>query len=278
MLMITNISLEHTRFLGVNIQSVSFEKAGIIKKDTPVVTAASNSAIDVIEKVAKEKNASLITISEENWERTYFNHVHQEFTIYGELKEYNVKTTQLGYYQGENISLAIFTIEQLQMLGVYILDENIMQGIYSAFNPGRMEIISENPIVLLDGAHNPDAMKKLKLTLEKDFQFEKLILVLGILEDKNYQEMINHIIPISDMIILTKSTNTRACDPDILQDTIKKLGFENHVRTVEAIPKAIEFAKTKAEKNDIICISGSLFTVGEARQYLVNSNKKIVEC
>jgi len=275
---ITNISLEHTKFLGDSIESVSYEKAGIIKSNTPIVTAASNSSLKVIKKIAKEKNASLITISDKNWKRVFFNHTHQEFIVHGMLKDYPVKSVQLGMYQGENIACAIFSIEQLQMMGVYITEENIKEGIFSAFNPGRMEIISENPIVILDGAHNPDAMKMLRISLEKDFQFKKLILIIGILEDKNYQEMISHVLPISDITILTKSNNTRACEPKILKETIEKLGFKNHVSIIKKIPEAIKYAKMKAETGDLICISGSLFTVGEARQHLFGINEEIVEC
>lgn len=274
---ITNISLEHTNYLGKNIRSVAYEKAGIIKKNIPIVTAAKNLALEEIKKIAKEKNSPIILIKNEGWKRISYNKEYQEFSIHGELRDYIVRTTQLGMFQGENIALAIKTIEQLQMKGIYISDENIIDGIFVAFNPGRMEIISENPIILLDGAHNPVGMDMLKNTLEKDFVYEKLILILGVLKDKDFKKMISYIAPISDIIIATKSNNIRASNPRMLREAIEKSGYEKEVLTIDSISEAIEHAKLKAAKDDIICISGSLFTVGEAREYLVGIKKEILE-
>ena len=274
---ITNISLEHTEYLGEDIKSVAFEKAGIIKNNAPIVTAAKNDALKVINKIAQEKNSPIIEINKKDWKRLSHNTTYQEFLVQGILKEYKVKTTQLGEYQGENIALTINTIDQLQMQGTYITDENIIEGIFTAFNPGRMEILSENPKILLDGAHNPTAMEQLKITLEKDFQFNKLILILGILKDKDFKKMISFIAPISDVIIVTKSNNIRACEPSVLKDAINKIGYKNNVFIIDSIPDGIKYAKSKANKNDIICISGSLYTVGEARDHLVFKNKEIVK-
>ncbi len=275
---ITNISLEHTNCLGEDTQSIAYEKAGIVKDNTTVITAAKDKAREVIEKVAKEKKSPITIVTEKNWKRISYNKTHQDFTISGKLKNYNVKTTQLGRYQGENIAISVIAVENLQMNGVYITDENICKGIYSAFNPGRMEIVSEDPIILLDGAHNTNAIEMLKLTLEKDFSYKKLILILGILKDKNYKKMITSIAPISDKIIFTKSNNIRACAPEVLLKVTEEIAYKNEVVTIDSIPKAIDHAKTISNKDDIICISGSLFTVGEARQYLISPDKKIVEC
>jgi len=275
---ITNISLEHTNCLGEDTQSIAYEKAGIVKNNTTVITAAKDKAREVIEKVAKEKKSPITIVTEKNWKRTSYNKTHQDFTISGKLKNYNVKTTQLGRYQGENIAISIIAVENLQMNGVYITDENICEGIYSAFNPGRMEIVSEDPIILLDGAHNTNAIEMLKLTLEKDFSYKKLILILGILKDKNYKKMITSIAPISDKIIFTKSNNIRACEPEVLLNVTEEIAYKNEVLTIDSIPKTIDYAKTISNKDDIICISGSLFTVGEARQYLISPDKEIVEC
>jgi dihydrofolate synthase/folylpolyglutamate synthase len=275
---ITNISLEHTNCLGENIQSIAYEKAGIIKENIHVITAAKEKAREVIENVAKEKKSSITIVSENSWKRTSFDKTHQDFTISGLLKNYTVKTTQLGRYQGENIAISVMAVEHLQMNGVYLTDENIYDGIHIAFNPGRMEIVSENPTILLDGAHNTNAIEMLKLSLKTDFSYKKLILILGILKDKNYKKMIASITPISDKIIFTKSNNLRACTPELLSKVTDEIAYENEVVTINSISKAIDYAKSIANKDDIICISGSLFTVGEARQYLISPNKKILEC
>ncbi|MCK5112111.1 MAG: hypothetical protein KAQ84_01085, partial [Thermoplasmatales archaeon] len=275
---ITNVSLEHTNYLGEDIKSIAFEKAGIIKESVPVVTAAKNDARDVIKKIAKEKNAHTTIIDRNHWQRLSYNMNYQEFLIQGAFNDYTVKTALLGEYQGENIALAVFTIEQLQMNGIYLTECDILEGISTAFNPGRMEIISEEPTVLLEGAHNPVGMEMLKKTLEEDFDYNGLVLLIGILKDKNIQKMLSTIAPISDIIIVTKSNNVRACEPEALKNAVEKIGYKKDLFIEDSIPKAIKHAKSMANKNDIICISGSLFTVGEARSYFVNLSKEAIRC
>jgi len=273
---ITNISLEHTARLGEDVKSIAFEKAGIIKDNVVVVTAVKDDAKIVVEKTAKEKNAQIICIDKNSWKRLSHTIQYQEFLINGILNEYTVKTSMLGSYQGENIALAVTAAEQLQMNGTYLTDNDIIDGISTAFNPGRMEIIAEDPTILLDGAHNPAGMKMLKKTLKEDFEYERLILIVGILEDKDIQRMLTTIVPVSDVVIVTKSKNARACEPTALKDRIKEIGYAKGLFVEKSLPKAIDHAKVMAGKKDVVCISGSLFTVGEARSYFAKSSKQII--
>lgn len=265
---ITNVSLEHQDRLGNTIEEIAFEKAGIIKEDTPLITTAKDSVLKIIKKVADEKNASLHLVSSNSWERTGAGINSQSFIIKGKLKDYEVETKLYGYYQGENIALAISCIESLQMNGVFITDKNIIEGIKNTENPGRMEMVSTKPIILLDGAHNVEAIKKLRKTLENDFEFERLILVIGILKDKNYVEMLEEIVPICDLIITTKSSNKRFCSPFNLKKEIEYIDYNKSVIPMENINKAVLLSKSKAGLKDIICITGSLYLVGEARSFL----------
>jgi len=271
---ITNISSEHQDVLGKKIKDIAFEKAGIIKENTPLVTAAKDEALRVIEKIAKEKKTHIEKISELNWKRTNIDGLNQEFLIKGILRSYSVTTSLIGRYQGENIAIAISTVEILQNNGYIISKNSIINGIKNTVNPGRMEVVSSRPCVLLDGAHNIAGMKVLIETLENDFQFEGLIVVLGILSDKNIEEMLPFILPVSDFIITTKSSNKRACNPKKLKDIIEDLGYKKEIFVKDQIINAIDHAKSIAKKNDLICITGSLFTVGEARDYLVSNLQK----
>lgn len=261
---VTNVSLEHQNVLGNKIEDIAFEKAGIIKDSIPVITGASSKTLDVIKKVAKEKNSSVTVINNSSWKKISGGVDWQEFLINGSLKDYNVKTSMAGTFQGENIALIIATIETLQMNGVYITDKSITEGIEKTSNPGRMEIAGFEPLILLDGAHNIAGINSLKNTLKEDFVYERLILVLGILSDKTLQEMLDSITPIADIIIVTKSHNKRACDPSKLKEMIGK----KDVIAKDEISDAIEHAKKVAKKQDLICVTGSLFTVGEARDHL----------
>lgn len=264
---ITNISLEHTNILGNDLASIAFEKAGIIKQHVPVVTAATKTAREVIELVALEKDASLTIVEKKAWKRLSRSLRHQEFSLRGSLKEYTVRTSLLGLHQGENLAVTIAAIEHLQLNGVYMTDHDIVEGIAKTMHPGRMELVAEDPLILLDGAHNPDAMNHLVQTL-KEFSYDRLILVLGILRDKDVDLMLAAIVPRATVVIVTRSMNARACEPVVLKEKIERLQIETTVFLEETVSQAVAHAQRIAKPKDMICISGSLFTVGEARSYL----------
>jgi dihydrofolate synthase / folylpolyglutamate synthase len=269
---ITNISLEHTNILGNEIASIAFEKAGVIKEHVPVVTAATRHARETIETVAIERDAPLIFIDRPMWKRVSLKDNCQEFFIQGAFKDYIVKTSMLGLHQGENIAVAIAAVERLQMNGVYIADGDISEGIAAATHPGRMEIVSEKPLILLDGAHNPDGMLMLAKTIKQDFTYSQMILILGVLKDKDMNMMITTIVPLADLVIVTQSTNPRAYDPLLLKEKIEKFDATKKVCIEASLSLALEHAKKMANRKDLICVSGSLFTVGEARSYLLPGN------
>lgn len=271
---ITNISLEHTNILGNVISSIAFEKAGVIKDHVPVVTAATRVARETIKSVAMERSAPIVCIEKSMWKRLSLRKNIQEFFIQGAFKDYVVKTSLLGLHQGENIAVAIAAVERLQMNGVFIADEDIREGIAAASHPGRMELVSMKPRILLDGAHNPDGMKMLAKTLRTDFKFDRLILIFGVLKDKDIPMMVSSIVPLADLIIVTQSTNSRAYDPVLLMEKIQRFDANKEVRVEASVPDAVAHAKQLAKRRDLICASGSLFTVGEARHYLLGTEKK----
>jgi dihydrofolate synthase/folylpolyglutamate synthase len=262
---ITNISLEHTQYLGDDVTSVAYEKAGIIKSDAPVVTAAENEALLVIEAVAKEKLVSIVNVTSDKWKRLNYSLESQQFIVKGKLKDYQVHTSILGEYQGQNLAVTIHALEQLQLMGIFISDTDIIEGISTTVNPGRMEILSYEPIVLLDGAHNSAGMNMLVTSLKNDFSFNNLIMIVGILKDKNIEEMLKSLIEIAHIIIFTQSENPRASEPEHLASIASNCGFKGKIMMEPSLEKAIITAFEKVNKKDIVCISGSLFTVGEAR-------------
>ena len=243
---ITNISLEHTDILGKEVSLIASEKAGIIKDRVPVVCGATGDALYVIEQIASQRKAPVTWIDPSMWKRVSYRNGWQEFLIQGSLKEYAVKTSMLGRYQGENITVAIKAIEQLQMRGVYLTDRDI-----------------------LDGAHNPAGMDMLVKTLQEDFSMHHLVVVFGVLKDKDLNTMVSAIVPISDVIIVTKSCNSRAADPLMLKEMVTTIDVNKPVFVKDSIPQALEQAKQIMKPNDLICVTGSLFTVGEARKSIL---------
>jgi len=266
---ITNIALDHTDILGDTAGKIAAEKAGIIKDRVPVVTAASGEALPVIRKIASTHSSPLTVIGEGRWTRVAHSQASQEFRVQGELREYTISTKLLGLYQGQNVAVALAALDQLQLQGVFIADQAIHEGIQKAFNPGRMEIVADEPLVILDGAHNPHGMAMLRRTLEEDFPKRRIVLVLGICYDKDIRRMLEIIVPMSSRLILTKSSNPRACDPRKLLEIAKSLAKDREIVVCEAVPMALGTAMDIAGKKDLICVTGSLFTVGEARSYLL---------
>ncbi|UCF49207.1 MAG: bifunctional folylpolyglutamate synthase/dihydrofolate synthase [Thermoplasmatales archaeon] len=262
---ITNVTFEHQNILGDKIEDISFEKAGIIKKDIPTVTAGTGKALEVIKKTSLQKNSSITIIDNDSWNILSTGLDGQEIKINGFLKEYNLKTSMIGKHQAENAAITMATLEILQMNGIYITDDAINEAFEKTKNPGRMEIIGIKPMILLDGAHNVAGMNFLKTAIEENFVYENLIIIFGILKDKNIQDILDIIAPIADIIIATKSQSRRAFNPLLLN----KMAGKKEVVVIEKIHDAIKYAKKIANHNDMICITGSLYTIGEARDYLL---------
>ena len=265
---ITNVSLEHQDRLGKKIEDIAFEKAGIVKKNVSVVTAANGKALEVIKKKLIENNNSAIFVNKNFYEKISGGVDWQKYLIHGVLNDYNLRIQMPGTFQGENLAVAIATVEVLQRNGVFITNESIVKGAKCTKHIGRMEIFGFNPILLLDGAHNIAAISALKDSIKKDFVFKKLILVIGILSDKNIDEMLEIITSVAHQVVVTKSSNERACNPVVLKDKILKAGFKREIIAKEKLNVAIAYAKSVAKKDDLILITGSLFTVGDARYFL----------
>jgi len=263
---ITNVSLEHQVFLGDTIESITKEKAGIIKDKIPLVTGINQEeAIQIIEDICKKKDVYIYRIEKD------FSCI-QENGVYhynGINHHYNgLKSGLNGIYQKNNLALALASIEILNNIGLCIKDEHVINGVKQAFWPGRMHIVSKSPIILLDGAHNIAAMHGLKESI-KEMEYNKLILVIGIMEDKDTKEILDIIVPMTDFTIYTRPKYYRAMDPFKLKEQYKKVHKYEIINNLE---RAIARAKQRASENDMILITGSLFTVGEALSILDPNN------
>jgi dihydrofolate synthase/folylpolyglutamate synthase len=255
---ITNVTMEHEFFLGENIESITKEKAGIIK-NVPIVTAATGKAQRIIERAAKKNNVQLTAIGKDvEWRCVSPN----SFVVNTKQDCYHIKSPLHGTFQGENIAVAIASAE---LFG--IKKKNIVEGIRKTKLHGRMEIIGQ---VLLDGAHNPAAIRALTHSLQ-GFSFKNLILVFGVMKDKNIKKMIDAL-PVYTQVYTTMAENDRAYDSkslaELLENATPTLGVE------DAIKKALK----QANVDDLICVTGSLYVVGEARGILKATFKQNKDC
>lgn len=263
---ITNISLDHIQILGYSIEKIAFEKAGIIKPNVPVVTAATEEALKVIQQEAKNHQAPLSILEPIFLSSGTFDDQGQIIQYKGLYKDHTVKIQNLGLYQIENVSVALHTLEILQSQGVFLSDDSIEKGMFEMGHPGRMEIVSHTPLIILDGAHNPSAMKMLSKTMQTVFPGRRIIVVFGVMADKAVDDIIPSLLSISDHIIVTKPNIDRAMEPEVIKNHIMQSSNDIPIMLTKIVSEAVQQAMNVVSNDDIILITGSLYTVGEARR------------
>lgn len=257
---ITNISLEHTDHLGITLPQIAFEKAGIIKTEIPTITAVDDpEVLQVIKNVCEERKSPLSVVNKDSSIKIHKLSIDQTKFDFGRYK--NLKLNLRSRHQVTNAGLAIFAIEKLKELGWKIKTKALRSGLKDVNWRGRLEIFRKNPLTLLDVAHNPAGTKALVDALDELFPQKKIIFVFGVMADKDYSSMLKQICRKAKFIVLTKPDYKRAADPELLE---KVLINEN--RPYEILPQvkqAYIFALKNAKSEDVICITGSHFTVGE---------------
>lgn len=274
---IASISLDHMQILGDTLEKIAGEKAGIIKEKTPVVLYPQGESVTkVIEAAAALKNAPVIKVNKDN--ALYQELVEGEDRFYQRIRikgkdSYELLLPLLGVHQIQNCNVVINICEALKENGVNITRESIISGIKNVRWPGRMEVMGRKPIVLLDGAHNIDGITKLKESIENYFKYDKLILVLGILADKQVDDMIKVICPMAERVIAVTPHSERGELCNELKDKI--LQYEIPCEAFEDYGEAYDKAKEYCSEDSLLVISGSLYMVGDMRKLIRHKNEII---
>jgi dihydrofolate synthase/folylpolyglutamate synthase len=260
---ITNISMEHEFFLGSRLLDIAREKGGIIKPGVDAITGATQPAvIQLFEFLCKERQAPLWRVGRHVRYRT----TPSGFHYHGIKRRLNGLDLGLrGRFQRRNAALALAAIERLEEKGVVISTENIRTGLKDVRWPGRMQVVAKAPTIILDGAHNPAAIQALAESLKTGYEYRRLILVLGVMNDKAIGKMLRRIVPLADHVIYTRPEYPRAASPEILM--AKGAGLEKSREVVPRLTGALDKARTMAGPQDLVVVCGSLFTVGEAMTY-----------
>lgn len=255
---ITHIGLEHMDLLGNTLASIAAEKAGIIKENSVVVTAETKpEIITIFRDICIKKHAQLVNVWDTLSVEHIVEHSHgQEFVL--DDKTYFIPL--LGKHQVDNACTAIMTIEFLHRFPVDI--NHIIEGLAQAVWPGRLEVISRKPFVMLDGAHNPDGAAAL-CDYVKKMPMRK-VLVLGISNDKNADEMVRLLAPLFETIIVTAS-GPKPLDADVLGAIVRC--YHGDVRIVSDLVEALRMG-TEIVGDGLLLVAGSLYLVGNARGIL----------
>jgi len=270
---ITNISFDHQQSLGTSIEEIAAEKAGIIKDCVTVITAAKNEALIIIGKQAVNHNAQLVIVDDHSSSIIERTVDHQSIRIQGVFDEYILETHEIGGYQKQNLSVAIHAIEQLQMRGVFVSTESIQDGVRDMVHQGRMKIIHDDPLVIIDGAHNPDGVAELHLTIASLFPEKNIICIFGVLKDKKIHDMIQVIHSFCQSIIITKPTCDRAVDPEDVKDIFESFGKK--VFVTANVEQAIQKGLQLTQKDDLILVTGSLYLIRDVLSYFKYHNKQM---
>ena len=269
---ITSISMDHMEYLGNTIEEIADAKAGIITDHGLVVTTNKDQKIlGVIDKEAEEKSAEIYYTKDLESEIIKSDLRGIDFKVkLGDWEEFSL--TQIGDYQVENALGAIYAIYLLNKKGILkISTEKIRERIKSSTWKGRMEIVSRDPLIILDGAHNFDGIKKLVESID-NFKFKKLYLIMSILSDKEHKKMLEEISSYTDEVVFVNLDYKRGTSPEELKKEASDYGLKAEVMGVE---DAINHYKKKYEDGDLILITGSLYFVSEARAEILNYDYRV---
>jgi len=268
---ITSLSLDHTEILGDSVAKIAAEKAGIIKPGCIVVNAPQvDEAAQVIKQVCHQQRADLIQLGQDvTWHKTSGDLHGQTLTVFTKSGHYDLTIPLLGDHQLENAATAVAATEALVSLGTSISSQNIAQGLSQVSWPGRLQILNREPTVVVDGAHNVYSMSKLVEAVKEYFDYKRCFVIFGTSCDKDISGMVQELKSLSNHIIITSSSHPRAASISLLAEKFNSPGVK--AMTVGNVMEALSKALSSAKKTDLILITGSLFVVAEAIDYITKA-------
>lgn len=266
---ITPIAIDHTGYLGDTIERIASEKAGIIVNPSPVVTSDQEPAAGrIVEEAADATGAAVLKAGED------FDLSSDTPAVGGRLVGVSgTKGTYedlflplFGSHQAHNLTLAVAACEVF--LDRRLDDEALRAGLAAVTSPGRLEVVDRDPLVVLDGAHNPHAATALGPALEEAFGAGKRTFVISIFEDKDVEGFLDALLPYADRVIFTRHSSPRkVADPAQLAAYASRKGVD--AEAIGSLPEAISTAISASLDDETVVVTGSIWAVGEAREHLV---------
>jgi dihydrofolate synthase / folylpolyglutamate synthase len=278
---ITSLSLDHTDLLGNTLADIAYEKGGIIKPGVPVVTAPQPAeALARLQAIAQERGSPLVLVGRDvTWQLVSSSPAEQIMVVKRKQVIGNgqpstesedegwvrISVPLAGAHQQENAAVAVAALAQVQAQLPALTDAAVVAGMAAVTWPGRLQMLhsgsAQTPALVLDSAHNPHSAKVLADALPAVYRYQRLWLVLGITADKNISGILQQLLPVADHTFVTRSTHPRAAEPEVLARLVRELGY-----TAEAYPNVAEAVTAVwqvAEPGDLICVTGSIFVVGD---------------
>ena len=264
---ITPIDIDHTEYLGNTLEDIAYEKAGIIKTNCDTVSIKQEKAVeDTLMRVSLDRNSRIEFLDDKDIELLERTKAGSIFSFQDERYE----VFNLGGFQTENAALAIMTVKLLRTKGYNISDECIFAGIKNMKWAGRIEVVLETPLFILDGGHNEQGATVLYNTLREWYGDKKYLVIFGVMKDKEYLKMIDVIAPLTDEFYTVTVDNGRAALAEELREEISKKGYKT--TAFDSIDEAVESALNSGKD---ICSFGSLYYIGDVKRAIANIKGKV---
>ncbi len=274
---ITSISIDHQALLGSTLNSIAKEKAGVIKKGVPVVTVPQEpEAMGVLKRFATSTKAPLSVTGHDidfsyRFESSREHGPHTRICVNTPNSRFeHLRVPLPGEHQAINCGLALAMLDKLKTSGYLIDDEKAMQGLKSVSLIGRMEIITHDPRVIVDAAHNAASIKALNHAIGQHVPYDSMIVIFGCNADKDIDGMLNQLQYGADKVIFTRSNSPKAADPEELAEKYTEI-CGKMCQTALTLRSALRIAKSAVSREDLICITGSFYLVGQAKEQLQES-------
>ena len=257
---ITAIGLDHVEYLGNTLPEIASAKAGIIKGGEVAFYGGEPEVTEVFEKKCSQTGANLHIVDRS---RLKIHSFDLDACVFDFEPYKNIRLPLVGTYQPYNAALAITALECMRTRGWKISDENIIEGLNSVYWPGRFEILRRNPVFVLDGAHNAHGIKATSASLREHFKHQKLVFLLGVMADKDVDQMISCLEPMAKCFIAVRPDNERAMDADKLASLLAKTGLPVHA--CDSIEQGVRLAVDTAGNDGVAVALGSLYFSGDIR-------------
>lgn len=274
---ITNVGHDHMDILGETLEQIATEKAGIIKPGVPVVSAVEQpEAVEVIRRTAKDRQSTLYLLDDNFTVKPVSSEENKQvFDFNGPFRSIPELTISLnGPHQFKNAAVAVMTLEVLrQYYALIVEDEGLLAGLKDTKWAGRLEMVSSEPRILIDGAHNPEGAETLAAALRNTYRYGQLHIMAGMLSTKNHRDYFRHILPIVDTLIITEPDFRKKMDASALSDIVEEL-LPEVGRTVKIIVEpnwkaALEQLKAMTKQDDLGVVTGTLYLISDIRSWIL---------
>jgi dihydrofolate synthase/folylpolyglutamate synthase len=273
---ITNISFDHVPILGTTLEEIASEKAGIFKKGIPVVSSPQADGVEtLLRNRAEELGCPFRMTGKENgfsfrFESSRGLGPHTRICVSTPTSHFeHVHAPLLGDHQAVNCALALGMLDVLKGRGVAVDDRLAIEGLASVKLPGRMEIISDEPRIIVDGAHNAASVDTLMRAIGQNVPYDSMVIIFGCRKDKDIDGMLRYIRLGADKLIFAPTGSPRSADPIDLASRFNELS-PKMCQVADDLEEAMSIAERAVSREDLICITGSFYLVGKAKRWAAN--------